>query len=114
MTRQRRPPFAAIAALHQSAPFASLIVISGPQAWSEARNWRGQAVILPPGEAPEGFNWGVVRESRHAFVIDTGERAEVLQRLGRCLIHAGAVHVAINSRLHGFAAFKAKGVAHAA
>lgn len=116
----RRPPFARLAAMHLSAPgaspYASLMVIAGPRAWDEGKAWDGRAVILPPGEMPELFDWSVVTASpcHHAFVIDTGEQADTLQRLGRALIHAGALHVAINSRAHGFAVLKVKGAAHAA
>jgi|GEM_PF-2593611 len=101
-----QPPYARRAKERLSAPmqgrapaFGTLFVHTGHGAWDACRDDTRAAVLLPPGQWPEGFDWSVVKLTAEPFksvlVLDTGSAVDQLKRLGRCLIQSGAGHVAV-------------------
>lgn len=101
------------------AAFGTLIVHTGTHAWDICRDDPRAAVLLPPGEAPEAFDWGLASLTtppwKSVIVLDHGNTTgDILARLGRALVKSGAGHVAILPKGGRVAFFKPAEVAHAA
>lgn len=122
----KQPPYATRArerlgaAMRISIPaFGTLFVHAGEHAWNACREDPRAAVLLPPGDMPEAFDWSIVSLTappwKSVIVLDHGGMtADILARLGRALVKAGAGHVAILPKGGRAAFFKSAGVAHAA
>ncbi len=114
-----RAPFARQALIRLSAhmmgrtpSFGMLVVHAGEGAWEACKQNPCAAVVLPPDQFPEAFDWGLVRYTTPPYhsclVIDHGASHDVLARLGRCLVAAGARHVVILPKGAPMAVFKAR------
>jgi len=117
-----RPPYARLAQTRLSAPmigrvpsFGELTVFTGENAWDAVKITGLSAVVLPPDQFPEEFDWSIASLTRPPYyscmVINSrpgGASNDVLARLGRCLILGGARHVCILPRHSPPAFFKAR------
>jgi len=122
----KRPPYdrrarerMGAAMTHRTPAYGTLIVHTGDGAWDMCSQDPRAAVLLPHGEPPEAFDWSVASMAtlprKGVIVLDHGNTTgDILARLGRLLIKAGAGHVAILPRGGRAAFFKPAGVCHAA
>lgn len=117
-----RPPYERQARQRLSAPmrarvpaFGQLIVHAGEGAWDACRDDTRAAVLLPPDQWPEGFDWSLSALSVPPVLL-MGWRAsdEVLARTARALIRDGASRVLIVPERAPMVIFKAQEAAHAA
>ena len=101
---RRRPPYAkaAQAALDNERPVLGgvLLVAAGRHAWHLIHYWRSlepmpPAVCVPPGEAPQAFDWTLVRARAVWLYPDADIDDTACEALARCLLFAGAQRVEV-------------------
>lgn len=71
---------------------ATLFLLVGPNVWPFARASRGVRLLtlLPPGEAPEDFSWGVLAGHDPVLLVRCGAtEGALIHRLVRCVLTAG-------------------------
>ncbi|MEO1751152.1 hypothetical protein [Thiofaba sp. EF100] len=121
--RPRKPPYAhqACARLAPTAQgrvpgFGTLIVHTGPRAWEVARHDPRACVLLPPGEAPEGFDWNLARlATPPVLIMDGGEAHALLDRLARAILRdAKGRALLLGTGVRPCPLYVAEEVAHAA
>jgi hypothetical protein len=96
--------------------FGTLIVHTGPRAWEAARHDPRACVVLPPGEAPEGFDWSLARlATPPVLIMDGGEDHALLDRLARAILSDARGRVLILAEgIKPWPRYVAEEVAHAA
>ena len=75
-----------------------VVICVGGDAWGSAKSWRkrsdNEAIVLPAGEAPEGFKWPV-RGCMCVIEWSTGPTAALIVRLVQCLLFEAAQSVTV-------------------
>jgi hypothetical protein len=96
--------------------FGTLIVHTGPRAWEVARHDPRACVLLPPGEAPEGFDWNLARlATPPVLIMDGGEAHALLDRLARAILRdAKGRALLLGTGVRPCPLYVAEEVAHAA
>ncbi len=119
----KRPPYDRRARDRLSAPmrgrvpaFGTLLVHAGEGAWDACREDTRAAVLLPPDQWPEGFDWSLCTLAVPPVLLLGWQASdEVLARTARAMIRDGAARVLIlPGNRQPWALFKAKEAAHAA
>lgn len=99
---KRKPPYcdAVKAALEAERPVlgGAVLIAAGAKPWDLLRAWRAlepapPALCVPPGEAPQLFDWSLVRG--HEVWLYSGDDMDdaACEALARCLLFAGAKRV---------------------
>lgn len=98
--------------------FGELVIHTGPRAWDLCCDDARAAVLLPPEQPPEAFDWAIAKLTSEPFktalLIDSGARHEILDRLATCLVQAGVRQATILPLNSPLVVYKSQEVDHAA